>query len=438
MLYIAKGAPLLDLSEEETQGLLDQLIEGLEAERPLRRVLLIPPDFTRAHSGAGPITCHLYQRLKDRAEVVILPALGTHFPLDAVEREAMFPGIPEDRFRPHDWRHGVTTLGEVPASVLEQLSEGKLAVPARVQVDDLLVKEKWDAILSIGQLVPHEVIGIANHVKNILVGVGGPDLIHKSHWLGAVYGMERIMGRPFTPVRALLNWAAEHYLADLPIVYVLTVRARNFEGQLVTRGLYADDGLVGYSMGQMLCRQVNLDQLNRAPKKVVVWLDPQEFKSTWLGNKAIYRTRMAIDDGGELVILAPGVRQFGEDPAIDGLIRKYGYRGTPATIAAVAENADLAENLSAAAHLIHGSSEGRFHITYCPGSLSRDAIEGVGYGYADLETMRQRYAPDALQDGWNVVNGEEIFYVSNPALGLWGTRERFGMSQDDPPATNAD
>jgi hypothetical protein len=134
---------------------------------------------------------------------------------------------------------------------------------------------------------------------------------------------------------------------------------------------------------------------------------------------------MAIADGGELVILAPGVRQFGEDGEIDRLIRRFGYRGTPATVAAVESHPELAANLSAAAHLIHGSSEGRFRITYCPGLLTRPEVEGAGYGYGDLGMMIERYTPDRLRPGWNRVDGEDLYFVANPALGLWGTAERF-------------
>ena len=426
MLHVAEGSPEAELSDSATLSLADDLLERLEARRLLRRVLLIPPDYTRAHSGAGPLTRRFYERLRDRAEVAILPATGTHFPMDAEEREAMFPGVPAEAFRDHDWRESVRTLGEVPAEVVERISEGRVRMPVAVQVDKLLVDVEWDAILSIGQLVPHEVIGIANHVKNILVGAGGPDLIHKSHWLGAAYGMERIMGRVRTPVRDLLNWAADRFLARLPITYVLTVRSPAAGGGLATRGLFAGDDAECYERGAELCRAVNLDLLDRAPAKVVVHLDAQEFKSTWLGNKAVYRTRMAIADGGELVILAPGVRQFGEDAEIDRLIRRYGYRGTPTTIAAVDANPELAANLSAAAHLIHGSSEGRFRITYCPGRMTREEVEGVGYRYADLAEMLDRYPPARLRPGWNHVDGEEIYYVSNPALGLWGTADRFG------------
>jgi hypothetical protein len=135
---------------------------------------------------------------------------------------------------------------------------------------------------------------------------------------------------------------------------------------------------------------------------------------------------MAIGDGGELVVLAPGLKEFGEDREIDRLIRKYGYRTTREILHAVENNEELRANLSAAAHLIHGSTEGRFTVTYCPGAISREEIESVNYRFAELDGMMRRYDPARLTDGWNLMeDGEEIFYISNPALGLWAWKEKF-------------
>ena len=268
-------------------------------------------------------------------------------------------------------------------------------------------------------------IGMANHSKNILVGTGGREGINRSHYLGAVYGMERIMGRAINPVRNVLNRACDEFLRQVPIVYVQTVVGRAKDGGLAVRGLYIGDDLECFLEAAELSLKVNFEMLDKPIKKAVVYLDPQEFHSTWIGNKAIYRTRMALADGAELIVLGPGVKEFGEDEGIDAMIRKYGYHGTPATLKAVNENADLAANLSAAAHLIHGSSEGRFRIVWCPASLSREEIEGVGFAYGELQAMTKRYDPEKLRDGWNQVNGEEIFFVANPGLGLWAHRSRF-------------
>jgi nickel-dependent lactate racemase len=274
--------------------------------------------------------------------------------------------------------------------------------------------------------VPHEVVGIANHNKNVFVGVGGKDIIDRTHFLGAAYGMERMMGRAQTPVRAVLDYMSSQLASDLPITYVLTVRQRDASGVMRTRGLYAGDDEACFHAGVPLVQRVNLTLLEQPLQKVVVYLDPAEFKTTWLGNKAIYRTRLALADRGELVIVAPGVKAFGEDEGIDRLIRKHGYHGTERTLASVRSDAELAGSLSAAAHLIHGSAEGRFTIRDAAGGLGRSEIEGAGYAYGECAELARRYDPSALRDGMNrLPDGEEVFFVSNPALGLWGLRSNF-------------
>jgi nickel-dependent lactate racemase len=337
----------------------------------------------------------------------------------------MFGNVPLELFKVHNWRTDVETLGELPASFIREQSEGKLNYTWPAQVNKLISQGGFDLILSIGQVVPHEVIGMANHSKNILIGTGGREGINRSHYLGAVYGMERIMGRAENPVRNVLNRASQEFLRNLPIVYVQTVVGRGKDGGLAVRGLYIGDDLECFLKASELSLKVNFEMLDKPIKKAVVYLDPKEFHSTWIGNKAVYRTRMALADGAELIVLGPGVREFGEDKGIDAMIRKYGYHGTPATLKAVSENADLAADLSAAAHLIHGSSEGRFKIVWCPAELSREEIEGVGFAYGELAAMTKKYDPEKLRHGWNEVNGEEIFFVANPGLGLWAVRSRF-------------
>jgi hypothetical protein len=236
--------------------------------------------------------------------------------------------------------------------------------------------------------------------------------------------MERIMGRAENPVRNVLNYASDHFLRELPIVYVLTVVGRGRDGGLAVRGLFIGDDIECFQLAAALSLKVNFEIVDEPIRKAVVFLDPHEFHSTWLGNKAVYRTRMALADGAELIVLAPGVREFGEDKRIDEMIRKYGYFGTPATLEAVNANADLAGDLSAAAHLIHGSSEGRFTIRWCPGHLSKEEIESVGFEFGELSEMVRRYDPEKLSHGYNTVDGEEIFFIANPGLGLWAHRSR--------------
>jgi len=421
-LFFATGSPTTELSADEIRA---GLFEALAKLGDRKRVLAVPPDFTRMHSQSGVLTELAFEYYGDRL-VDVLPALGTHKAMTDNEIATMFGKTPRNLFRVHDWRNDIVTLGEVPGEFMLEVSEGKLDFPWPAQVNKLLRDGGHDLILSIGQVVPHEVVGMANGSKNIFIGTGGVMGIHRSHFLGAVYGMERMMGRANTPVRRVLNYASKHFGGDLPqIVYVQTVVNKNADGKLVMRGMYIGDDPECFELAAALSLKCNFLMMDREIHKAVVFLDPHEFKSTWLGNKSIYRTRMALADNAELIILAPGVHEFGEDATIDVLIRKFGYCGTPAALEAVKQNPDLAANLSAAAHLIHSSSEGRFKIRYCPGHLTQQEIESVHFAYGDLAAYTAKYDPDKLADGWNTVDGEEIFFISNPGLGLWAYEGRF-------------
>jgi len=422
MVYFQTGSENTVLSDNDLKAGLFQALEKLGVKE---KVLAIPPDYTRFHSKAGELTVfandYYQQRLTD-----VLPALGTHAAMSSEEIEHMFPGVPQSKFRIHDWRNDIVTVGEIPADFVSEITEGRVNYNWPAQVNKMLLEGGYDLILSLGQVVPHEVIGMANYNKNIFVGTGGSECINKSHFVGAAYGMERIMGRADTPVRKLLNYASDNFTRDLPIIYVQTVIGKDDNGQSVTRGLFIGDDVEVFEMAAALSLKVNFKMVEQPLKKVVVYLDPSEFKSTWLGNKSVYRTRMALADNAELIVLAPALKEFGEDKTIDLLIMKYGYRGTPNTLKAIEENDDLKANLGAAAHLMHGSSEDRFTITYCPGHLTKEEIESVNFKYAPLDEMIKKYNPEILTDGFNTLpDGEEFFYISNPAMGLWAHPDRF-------------
>lgn len=410
------------LTKEEIKETLLKSIEG----RELKKVLLIPPDFTRFHSNAGLITNLYYHTLTQRGcEVDILPALGTHVPVTDKEIDIMYGDIPHDRFFAHNWRTDTVKLGEVPGEYIESITDGLWKDSVSVEVNRRVMDESYDLILSIGQVVPHEVIGMANHSKNLFVGVGGSQMINSSHMIGAVYGLERMMGKDHTPVRKVLDYALEHFLSERPIVFVLTVTTAP-KGEICTHGLFIGEERAALEAAIALAQEKNIDFVEHGIKKCVVYLDPSEFHSTWLGNKAVYRTRMAIADGGELLVLAPGIEKFGEDAQMDALIRKYGYCGRLNVLKHYQENEDLQENKGAAAHLIHGSSDGRFQITYAVKSITQKEIADVGFTPADYDEMAARYNPQTLSYGYNTMpDGEEIYYIPNPALGLWINREKF-------------
>lgn len=412
------------ITDTQLERFLDDAYALFSSKKDVKKILIIPPDFTRFYSMSGKITSMLYKKLKDECTIDILPALGTHMPMTDKELDDMFEGIPHDRFFIHDWKKDVIKIGEVPKEYVYDVSEGLVNEKMDVEVNKMFLDRSYDLILSIGQVVPHEVVGMANYSKNIFVGIGGNSMINKSHMLGAFYGMERMMGRDFSPVRKVLDYAQEKFISSYPVFYIFTVTTQNGTSADI-HGIYAGNGRDAFEEALKDSQQKNFTFLDEEPEKIVVYLDEREFKTTWLGNKAIYRTRMAIANGGELIVLAPEVKRFGEDAENDRLIRKYGYIGRENILKKVEENEDLKNNLSVAAHIIHGSSDGKFNITYAVRHMTKDEIEKANFKYMDYDEAVKKYDPKKLKDGYNMVGGEKIYYISNPALGLWSSKKKF-------------
>jgi nickel-dependent lactate racemase len=424
MPWLAYSAPAIP--RPRLEELLDHAL--LQARQRVclnpQRVLLLPPDITRMHSGAGWITEHFYKRLKDSADVHVIPTLGQHEPHTREQNAQMFGSIPHERIHPHDWRGGCVQVGEVPAEYVKQATGGIADWPFPIWLNRMLMEEHWDLVINIGHVVPHEVLGFANHNKNYFIGLAGKELICASHMAAACCGIENNLGNLVTPVRQCFNWAEEKYLGRLPDFYVQVTLARDATGHLAHTGVFVGDDLETYLAAARQAREQNITVLDEPLKKVVCVMQGDEFFSTWVANKAVYRTRMALADGGELLIIAPGLKRFGEQPDVDALIRKYGYCGTPRVMELYKQNADMQDLAHATAHLIHGSSEGRFTIRYAPGHLTKADIEQVMFEYADLGEALRRYRIDQLQPGFNDVAGERIYFIPTPSAGLWATREK--------------
>lgn len=390
-----------------------------------KRVLLLPPDITRMHSGAGRMTEIIYQILSRDADVHVIPTLGQHEPHSREQNARMFGSIPHERIHAHHWIETVVRLGEVPADFVQEATRGAADWPIPIELNSMLMKETWDLIINIGHVVPHEVLGFANHNKNYFIGLAGKGTICASHIAAACCGIENNLGTLITPVRACYNKAENEFLASLPDFYIQIVMARDPEDRLVHTGIYVGDDVETYLMAARQSREQNIKVFDEPLKKVVCVMQEDEFVSTWVANKAIYRTRMAMADGGELIIIAPGLKRFGEQEEVDRVIRKYGYVGTQRVMELYRQNKDLQDLAHATAHLIHGSSEGRFTITYAPGHLSKEEIEGVNFRYADLEETLRRYPPNKMHEGWNKTpDGEDVYFIPTPSAGLWATRKK--------------
>jgi nickel-dependent lactate racemase len=423
-----------EISRQEIDALALRLVEEARTRfgRPLKRVLLLPPDLTRAHSGVGIITETIYKALAPTCDVHVIPTLGQHQPHTEDENRWMFGSIPHARIHAHDWIGGVTRIGTIPGSLVEETTGGLADWDIPVDLNTMTVTEPWDLIVNIGHVVPHEVLGFANHNKNYFIGLGGKDTICTAHLAAAIYGIEENLGRLITPLRACFNWAEDQLLGHLPDVYLQVVMRRDEANRLVTSGIYVGDDLETYLAAARASRRQNITIFDEPIDKVVAVMQADEFRSTWVANKAVYRTRLAIRDGGELLIIAPGLERFGEQEGVERLIRRYGYTGRDRILQLYRTEADLQALAHGAAHLVHGSSDGRFTIRYAPGHLTREDIEGVGFGYADLGETLARYPPDRMKEGWNTMpDGERVFFISTPSAGLWATKARMGDRLDE-------
>lgn len=423
-----------EISRQEIDALALRLVDEARTRfgRPLKRVLLLPPDLTRAHSGVGAITETIYTALAPTCDVHVIPTLGQHQPHTEEENRWMFGSIPHARIHAHDWIDGVTRVGTIPGSLVEETTGGLADWDIPVDLNTMTVTEPWDLIVNIGHVVPHEVLGFANHNKNYFIGLGGKETICTSHLAAAIYGIEENLGRLVTPLRACFNWAEDHLLGHLPDVYLQVVMRRDEANRLVTSGIYVGDDLETYLAAARASRRQNITIFDEPVAKVVAVMQADEFRSTWVANKAVYRTRLAIGDGGELLIIAPGLERFGEQEGVERLIRKYGYTGRDRILQLYRQEPDLQALAHGAAHLVHGSSDGRFTIRYAPGHLTREEIEGVGFGYADLGETLARYPPDRMKEGWNTMpDGERVFFISTPSAGLWATKARMGDRLDE-------
>ena len=411
---LSVGGSTADLTPDELGAFVRDLADQVAATGA-RRVLLVPPDQTRFHSRAGEIVAELYGLLAGRVDRLdVMPALGTHQPLGPAESRLMFgDAIDPASLLQHHWRDDVTTIGELPAEEVDEVVGRGLGLGLQFTVNRALVDGSYDLVVSVGQVVPHEVAGFGGYTKHVSIGLGGGETIQRSHFFSAVYGIEETLGRVDAPVRRLLDRGFDRFLEPrCRVLFVLTVvEARHdrpiLRGIFVGEGGTRSQGGAAFRAAAALSAEVNIETLASPFRRCVAYLDPLEYRSTWLGNKAIYRTRLAMADGGELFIIAPGVTRFGEDTVVDALIRRHGYHGREAALQAMADDPELAANLAAVAHLIHGSTEGRFTVTYAPGpELSRADVEGAGFRYLALDEALERFPLDTVD-------------IPNPGLGLW-------------------
>ena len=362
-------------------------------------MLAIIPDKTRDDNTdlLFPIATEFLAR-RSVAAFDALVAQGTHPPMSQAQKLAKIGvGIGATSFAgqlfDHRWNEPeeLTTLGELSADTVRELTGGLIEHAVSVSINKLLAPGVYDVVVVFGATVPHEVAGFAGGAKYFFPGVAGPELTHTTHWLGALAGIENIIGEVETPTRKLIEAAAD--LITAHVISLNSVVSRDANGELVTYALFTGDFREAFRRAAEVSRQVHIRYTGRKYQTVVALLDPH-YDEMWVGGKASYKLGAIIEDGGELIVYAPHLTKISETHG--ALIEKYGYAPLEVVRDMLGASAELRENLCIAAHLVHVAYAGRtdehgrvvprYQITMATG-LDEETCRRVNLGYLDYRTL---------------------------------------------------
>ena len=396
--FVGTGSPEGDLSRTDLRAILEQ---SLLRVAPGARVLSIIPDKTRDDNTdiLFPIATEILQA-RQISQFDALVAQGTHVPMTDEEKrskiganENSVPGL--GHVYDHQWNvpEELVTIGELSAARVTELTGGLITKAVPVNLNRRLGPGVYDTVLIFSATVPHEVAGFAGGAKYLFPGVAGPDLTHATHWLGALAGIENVIGRVETPTRHMIEAAADFVAAQ--IITLNSVITREEDNRLRTHALFAGDFRGAFRRAAEVSREIHIKYTGRKYQRVVALLD-EHYDELWVGGKASYKLGGIIEAGGELIIYAPHLRSISETHG--RLIEKYGYAPLDRVREMVALSTELQNNLAVAAHLAHVSYAGqrddsgrvvpRYRITMAS-ALDEETCRRVHLGFMDHRKFRR-------------------------------------------------
>ena len=390
---IGRGSAASDLSQPDLIAIVEEALRPIQSGQ---RVLAVIPDKTR-DDNTDLLFPAAAKFLKQQGVACFdaLVAQGTHPPMTESQKEQKIgcaPGSFGNVFD-HDWDkpEELSLLGELPEVLVSRLTDGLITNSVPVTINKLLAHGVYDIILVFGATVPHEVAGFAGGAKYFFPGVAGPELTHNTHWLGALAGIENIIGNVETPTRSLIEAAAG--LLPQEIISLNSVVAREEDGRLRSYALFAGDIREAFRSAAAVSSQVHIKYTGRKYRRVVALLDPH-YDELWVGGKASYKLGAIIEDGGELIIYAPHLTKISETHG--ALIEKYGYAPLESVRDMLGVSQELRENLCIAAHLAHVAYAGRiddegkvvprYQITMASG-IEEETCRRVNLGFLDYRTF---------------------------------------------------
>ncbi|MFL6276532.1 MAG: lactate racemase domain-containing protein [Blastocatellia bacterium] len=304
-MLIGKGYEDRFLTEAEIRGLMSEALAAVSLDG--KRVLILIPDRTR--TAPIPQMFRLFHELLGArvAALDYLIALGTHQPMSeaainqlvgvtAEERATVFAGVGVFNHR-WDVPETFTTLGEIPATEISEMTGGLLNQPVDVRLNKLIFD--YDQIIICGPTFPHEVVGFSGGNKYFFPGIGGSEVINFSHWLGALITSYEVIGTRYTPVRRVIDRAAARI--DRPkLCFSLVVKGEQLAG------LFIGSPEAAYEAAADLSAKLHIRWVER-PFERVLSVMPEMYADIWTAAKGMYKLEPVVADGGEIIIYAPHI-----------------------------------------------------------------------------------------------------------------------------------
>ncbi len=371
--YLTDG----EVRDVVARGLAEFRLEG-------RRVLVLIPDGTRTMPMAllfGILT----EELEACAALDFLVALGTHAPMrDAalsklIGREVRNGLAGRHRVMNHAWGKPETFahLGTIAAAEIEDLTGGRMAREVRVSLNRLVLE--YNHVLICGPVFPHEVAGFSGGVKYFFPGIAGQEVIDFTHWLGALLQSAEIIGTMDTPVRRVMNRAAEFVKTPHSLIAPVVTE----EG---IAGVFCGPTLETWARAAELSSQRHIVWVDRPFRRVLAVM-PTMYEDLWTGAKGMYKSEPAIADGGEVVLFAPHIWEVSRVHGRE--IERIGYHCRDYFLKQWERFRDVPGGVLA--HSTHvkgkGTFEGgvekpRIQVTLATG-IPREVCERINLGYMD-------------------------------------------------------
>jgi len=414
---IGKGHLDRSLTELDVRDITAQALSRIDLAG--KRVLVIIPDSTR--TAPVPLFFRLFGELlgPQVAALDYLVALGTHPPMgDAALSRLVGMPVRDGRAGPshifnHRWDlpETFTTLGVLPASEVEALSEGRLSldVPVRFNrlIGDRSGRSDYDRLIVCGPVFPHEVVGFSGGNKYFCPGVAGPEVINVTHWLGALITSMAVMGIADTPVRRMVDHVAS-FIPTPRLCFAMVVHGESLHG------LYVGSMEEAWRAAAELSARLDVVYVER-PFRRVLSVMPELYDDLWTAAKGMYKMEPVIADGGEVVIYAPRINEVSYTHG--KLIDEIGYHVRDYFVEQWERFRDYPWGVLA--HSTHlrgvgtyedGVEHPRIQVTLSTG-IPRERCERIGLGYLDPATVDPEEWAGREQEGILLVRraGEMLY-----------------------------